>query len=175
MKGLLKTAIRDDNPVLFVEHQMVYLEKGVVPEKEEYTVPFGEARIAREGKDFTIIAYSNMVSRALAAAEILEKEDGIQTEVVDPRTLVPLDVKTIAGSVNKTGRAAVVVQASYTGSFASHMSHEITRSCFKNMKGPVRIISSYDVTPPMSHPLEIENMPSPERIARSVREEIKSG
>ena len=175
MKGLLKTAIRDDNPVLFIEHQMVYLEKGVVPEKEDYTIPFGKARVAREGRDFTIVAYSNMVSRSLAAAGILEKEDGIQVEVVDPRTLVPLDVKTINESVNKTGRAAVVVQASYTGSFASHISHEITRGCFKNMKGPVRIVSSYDVTPPMSHTLEIENMPSPERIARSVREELKGG
>ena len=171
---MLKTAIRDDNPVLFVEHQMVYLEKSAVPENEEYTIPLGEARIAREGKDFTIVAYSNMVSRSLAAAEILEKEDGIQAEVVDPRTLVPLDVKTICESVNKTGRAAVVVQANYTGSYASHISHEITRGCFKNMKGPVRIISSYDVTPPMAYPLEIENMPSAERIARSVREELSS-
>jgi 2-oxoisovalerate dehydrogenase E1 component len=175
MKGLLKTAIRDDNPVLFVEHQMVYLEKAAVPDNEEYTIPLGEARIAREGKDFTIVAYSNMVSRSLAAAEILEKEDGIQAEVVDPRTLVPLDVKMIADSVKKTGRAAIVVQANYTGSYASHISHEITRSCFKDMKGPVRIISSYDITPPMAYPLEVENMPSPERIARSVREELKNG
>jgi 2-oxoisovalerate dehydrogenase E1 component len=124
MKGLLKTAIRDDNPVFFVEHQMVYLEKGVVPENKDYTVPIGKASVVRKGQDITVIAYSNMVSRTLAAAEILEKEDGIGVEVVDPRTLVPLDVGTISYSVRRTGRAAIVVQANYTGSFASHISHE---------------------------------------------------
>ncbi len=173
MKGLLKTAIRDDNPVFFIEHQMVYLEKAVVPAGEDYTIPFGQARIVREGKDISVVAYSNMVSRALAAAEILDKEDGVRVEVVDPRTLVPLDKKTIADSVNKTGRAVIVTQASYTGSFASHISHEITRSCFGNMKCPVRIVSSYDITPPMSHVLEVENMPDADRIAVGIRETLK--
>lgn len=173
MKGLLKTAIRDDNPVFFIEHQMVYLEKGVVPAGEDYTIPFGKARVVREGKDITVVALSNMVSRTLEAAEILEKEDGVQVEIVDPRTLVPLDVEGMAKSVNRTGRAAVVLQAYYTASFASHISHEITRACFKNMKAPVRIISSYDITPPMAHPLEVENMPNPDRIARSIRETLK--
>ncbi len=173
MKGLLKTAIRDDNPVCFIEHQWVYLEKAVVPVGVDYTIPFGEANVVRDGKDITVVAYSNMVSRSLAAAEILEREDGVQVEIVDPRTLVPLDVKTIADSVNKTGRAVIITQAPYTGSFASHISHEITRSSFKNMKCPVRIISGYDVPPPMSHPLEVENMPSPERIARGIRDTLK--
>ena len=173
MKGLLKTAIRDDNPVFFIEHQMVYLEKGVVPAGEDYTIPFGKARVMREGKDITVVALSNMVSRTLRAAEILEKEDGVQVEVVDPRTLVPLDVEGMAKSVNRTGRAAIVLQAYYTASFASHISHEITRACFKNMKAPVRIISSYDITPPMAHPLEVENMPNPDRIVRSIRETLK--
>jgi 2-oxoisovalerate dehydrogenase E1 component len=172
MKGLLKTAIRDDNPVFFIEHQWVYLEKAVVPRDEEYTIPFGKARIAKEGKDITVVALSNMVSKSLEAAEILEKEDGVQVEVIDPRTLVPLDVEGLAKSVNRTGRAAVVLQAYYTGSYASHISHEITRACFKKMQAPVRIISSYDITPPMAHPLEVENMPSPERIVRSIRETL---
>jgi 2-oxoisovalerate dehydrogenase E1 component len=172
MKGLLKTAIRDDNPVFFIEHQLVYLDKAVVPAGEDYTIPFGQARIAREGRDITVVAISNMVSRALQAAQILEKEDGVRVEVVDPRTLVPLDVATLAKSVNKTGRAAIVLQAYYTGSYASHISHEITRACFKNMKCPVRIISSYDITPPMAYPLETENMPNPARIVRSVRETL---
>ncbi|MFW6138854.1 MAG: alpha-ketoacid dehydrogenase subunit alpha/beta [Spirochaetota bacterium] len=172
MKGLLKTAIRDDNPVMFIEHQMVYLEKAVVPEGEDYTIPFGQARVAREGKDITVIAYSNMVSRALAAAEKLEKEHGVSVEVVDPRTLVPLDLETLSGSVNKTGRAAVVVQANYTGSYASHISHEVTRNCFHKMKHPVRIVSSYDITPPMAYPLEVENMPNIERISKSIMETI---
>jgi len=172
MKGLLKTAIRDDNPVFFIEHQWVYLEKEVVPEGEDYTIPFGQARIVKEGKDITVVALSNMVSKALQAAEILEKEDGVQVEVIDPRTLVPLDVETLAKSVNKTSGAAIVLQAYYTGSYASHISHEITRASFKNMKRPVRIISGYDITPPMAYPLETENMPSPERIVRSIREEL---
>lgn len=172
MKGLLKTAIRDNNPVFFIEHQMVYLEKGVVPEDEDYTVPFGKAHILRKGKDMTVIAYSNMVTRVVAAADILEKEDGVQIEIIDPRTLVPLDMQTIAESVNRTGRAAVVVQANYTGSFASHISHEIQRNCLHRLHTPVRIVSGYDITPPMSYPLEVENMPNPDRIARSIRETL---
>jgi 2-oxoisovalerate dehydrogenase E1 component len=171
MKGLLKTAIRDDNPVVFIEHQWVYLEKAVVP-KEEYLMPFGEARIARKGKDITAVAYSHMVSRTLSAAEILEKEDGITVEVVDLRTLVPMDITTVAGSVNKTGKAVVVTQSPYTGSFAAFISHEISRNCFNSMKAPVRIVSSYDVPPPMSYSLEKENMPSAERIAQSIKETL---
>jgi pyruvate/2-oxoglutarate/acetoin dehydrogenase E1 component len=172
MKGLLKTAIRDDNPVFFIEHQMVYLEKGVVPENKDYTVPIGKASVVRKGKDITVIAYSNMVSRTLAAAEILEKADGIGVEVVDPRTLVPLDVGTISDSVRRTGRAAIVVQANYTGSFASHISHEIQRNCLKKLQTPVRIISGYDITPPMAYTLEVENMPGIVRIVKSVRESM---
>jgi 2-oxoisovalerate dehydrogenase E1 component len=171
LKGLLKTAIRDDNPVCVIEHQWVYLEKAVVPENKEYTIPFGQANIVREGKDLTVVAYSQMVNVVKEAAKRLEGE-GIDIEIVDPRTLVPLDVKTILDSVKKTGRALIVTQAPYTGGFSSHISHEITRGCFKEMKCPVRIVSGYDVPPPMSHPLEVENMPDEERIARGVRETL---
>ncbi len=171
LKGLLKTAIRDDNPVCFIEHQWVYLEKSVVPENEEYTIPFGQANIVREGKDITVVAYSQMVNIIKKAAGILAGE-GIEIEIVDPRTLVPLDIKTIAQSVRKTGRAVIVTQAPYTGSFSSHISHEITKNCFKELKCPVRIVSGYDVPPPMSHPLEVENMPDAERIARGVKETL---
>jgi len=170
LKGLLKTAIRDDNPVCVIEHQWVYLEKSVVPE-EEYTIPFGQANVVREGKGLTVVAYSQMVNVAKEAAGLLAKE-GIDIEIVDPRTLVPLDVATIVKSVKKTGRVVVVTQAPYTGGFASHISHEITRSCFREMKCPVRIVSGYDVPPPMAHPLEVENMPNAERIARGVRETL---
>jgi pyruvate/2-oxoglutarate/acetoin dehydrogenase E1 component len=168
MMGLFKTAIRDDNPVVFIEHQWVYLEKAAVPE-EEYLVPFGQAAVAREGADITVIAYSHMVSRALTAAELLAEKDGIQAEVVDPRTLVPLDVKTLAASVNKTGRAVVVTQSPYTGSFACCISHEISAHCFGKLQSPVRIISSYDVPPPMAYSLERECMPSVDRIADEIR------
>jgi len=170
-KGLLKTAIRDDNPVIFIEHQWVYLEKAVVPE-EEYLIPFGKANIAREGKDITVVAYSHMVSRALEAADILGRQDGIQVEVVDPRTLIPLDISTIAASVNKTGRAVVVTQSPYTGSFSCYISHEISKNCFKKLKAPVRIISSYDIPPPMAYSLERECMPSVERIANGIQETL---
>jgi len=172
LKGLLKTAIRDDNPVVVIEHQWVYLEKAVVPEGVEYTIPLGQANIVREGNDITVVAYSNMVGRSLEAAELLEKEDGVKVEVVDPRSLVPLDVKTISASVKKTGRVVVVTQAPYTGGFASHISHEIQKNSFKQMKCPVRIVSGYDVPPPMSFPLETENMPTPERIAKGIRETL---
>jgi pyruvate/2-oxoglutarate/acetoin dehydrogenase E1 component len=160
--------------VFFIEHQMVYLQKDVVPAGEEYTIPFGKARVVRDGKDITVVALSNMVSRVIEAADILEKEDGVQVEIIDPRTLVPLDVRTMADSVKKTGRAAVVLQAFYTASFGSHLSHEITRAAFKRMKAPVRIISSYDITPPMAHSLEQENMPQPDRIVRSIRETLSA-
>lgn len=170
LKGLLKTAIRDDNPVCVIEHQWVYLEKNVVPE-EEYTIPFGQANVVREGKDITVVAYSQMVNITKEAAELLTQE-GIDVEIVDPRTLVPLDVETIAKSVKKTGRGVIVTQAPYTGGFASHISHEITRNCFSDMKCPVRIVSGYDVPPPMSHPLEVENMPNAERIARGIKEAL---
>ena len=172
VKGLLKTAIRDDNPVLFIEHQMLYVDKGEVPKGVDYTIPFGQARIAREGRDITVVAYSNIIKNVLSAAEILEKEDGVSVEVVDPRTLVPLDIDTIAKSVNKTGRAVVVNQAPYTGSFASHISHEIQQNSFKNLKAPVRVVAAYDVPPPMARPLELENIPSVERILKNVRETL---
>lgn len=170
LKGLLKTAIRDDNPVCVIEHQWVYLEKNVVPE-EEYTIPFGQANVVREGKDITVVAYSQMVNITKEAAELLEGE-GIDVEIVDPRTLVPLDVETITKSVKKTGRAMIVTQAPYTGGFSSHISHEITRKAFGYMECPVRIVSGYDVPPPMAHPLEVENMPNAERVARGIKETL---
>jgi 2-oxoisovalerate dehydrogenase E1 component len=174
LKGLLKSAIRDDNPVFFIEHQWVYLEKAVVP-VEEYTLPIGVGRVARRGSDITVVCYSNMVSRALAAAEKLQAEDGISVEVVDPRTLVPLDIQLLSRSVKKTGRALIVVQAVYTGGYASHISHEIARSSFASLKQPVRILSAYDVSPPMAYPLESENIPSVDKIVRTIRQELKAG
>ncbi len=171
MKGLLKSAIREDNPVFFIEHQWVYLEKAVVP-LEEYTVPIGVAKVVREGTDMTVVCYSNMVPRVLAAAQRLQAEDGIDIEVVDPRTLVPLDIDLISRSVKKTGRAMIVVQAVYTGGYASHISHEIARTSFGSLAAPVKILSAYDVPPPMAYPLEVENIPSVEKIVRVIKEEL---
>jgi len=169
-KGLLKTAIRDDNPVIFIEHQLLYTEKGVVPE-EEYTVPIGEAVVRREGKDITIVAYLKMAQVALEAAELLAAE-GIEAEVVDPRTLIPLDVETIGASVKKTGRLLVVCQAPKTGCFGEHIAYQAQEIAFSSLKGPAQIVAAYDIPPPMAHTLESENLPSPERVALMAKEMV---
>jgi len=172
VKGLLKAAIRDDNPVIFIEHQHCYTEKGEVPE-EEYTLPLGEANVVREGSDATIIAYSYMLLRAMEAVEQLA-EEGIDVEVVDPRTLIPLDEETIARSVGKTGKALIVQQAPYIGGFGEHIAHRIMERCWDDLEAPVRIVAAHDVPPPMAAPLENENIPSVAKIAERVRELVRS-
>ncbi|MCK5095709.1 MAG: dehydrogenase E1 component subunit alpha/beta [Spirochaetes bacterium] len=168
VKGLLKTAIRDDNPVFFIEHQHLYIEKDVVPE-EEYTIPFGKGVIRREGKDITVISYSHQLKACIEAAEILEKEDGLDVEIVDPRTLVPLDEGLIVRSVKKTGRAVVVVQAPGRGSFGEHIINRIQENAFESLKGPIKLLSAYEVPPPMSASLERENLPDAEKIVNNIR------
>jgi 2-oxoisovalerate dehydrogenase E1 component len=163
-KGLLKSAIRDDNPVIFIEHQLLYTEKGEVPE-EEYTVPLGEAAVRRAGSDITIVAYLHMAQVALNAAELLA-EDGIGAEVIDPRTLIPFDAETVAESVKKTGRLLVVCQAPKTGCFAEHIVYRAQELAFASMNTPAQICAAYDIPPPMAHTLETENHPSPEKVAR---------
>ena len=172
LKGLLKTAIRDDNPVFFIEHQHLYIEKDVVPE-EEYTIPLGEGMIRREGKDITLISYSHQLKACIEAAAVLEKEDGISVEIVDPRTLVPLDVDLIVGSVRKTGRAVVVIQAPGKGSYGEHIINKIQEHAFSSLKGPIKLISAYEVPPPMSAVLEHENLPDAQKIARNIRKMLK--
>lgn len=172
-KGLLKTAIRDDNPVFFIEHQHLYIEKDVVPE-QEYTIPFGKGVIRREGKDITLVSYSFQLKACIEAAQILQKEDGISVEIIDPRTLVPLDVDLIVGSVKKTGRAVVVVQAPGRGSFGEHIINKVQENAFESLKGPIKLIAAHEVPPPMSAPLERENLPSAGKIARNIREMLGS-
>jgi 2-oxoisovalerate dehydrogenase E1 component len=171
-KGLLKTAIRDDNPVVFIEHQLLYADLGVVPE-EEYFVPFGEASVLREGNDVTLISYLFMLKHTLKAAEMLQEKDGIEAEVIDLRTLVPLDTATVCRSVEKTGRCGLVIQAPLVSSFAEHVAYEVQRQAFRALERPVEIISAYAVPPPMAAPLENENIPSPERICRSVQQMVR--
>jgi len=169
-KGLLKSAIRDDNPVIFIEHQLLYTEKGEVPE-EEYTVPIGKAAVRREGKDITIVAYLKMALVAMEAAEILAA-DGIEAEIIDPRTLIPLDAETIAASVKKTGQLLVVCQAPKTGCFGEHIVYRAQELAFSSLKGPGQIVAAYDVPPPMAQTLESENFPSPEKVARVAKEMV---
>lgn len=167
-KGLLKTAIRDNDPVIFIEHQLLYTERGVVPE-EEYLIPFGKANVRREGKDLTIVAYSRMVDVALAAAEQLAAE-GIEAEVIDPRTLIPFDYDAVTASVQKTGRALLLSQAPETGCFPEHIAYQVQKRAWQSLKAPVRIVAAYNVPPPMSQVLEQENLPDAAKVARNARE-----
>ncbi|MFC2144789.1 alpha-ketoacid dehydrogenase subunit beta [Actinomycetota bacterium] len=168
VKGLLKTAIRDDNPVVFLEHKMIYLIKGEVPE-EEYTIPFGEADIKREGSDITVVAYSNMLFKSLEAAKELEKE-GISCEVVDPRTLVPLDIDTIIESVKKTGRLVVVTEACKRGSVASDISAKVTEKAFDWLDAPVKIVAGLNTPIPYNSTLEQASIPHTKDIVAAVKE-----
>jgi len=167
VKGLLKTAIRDDNPVIFIEHKMIYLLKSEVPE-EEYTIPFGKADIKKQGKDITIVAYSNMLFKALEAAAELEKE-GIGCEVIDPRTLVPLDMDCILDSVKKTGRLVVVTEACKRGSVASDISAKVTERAFDWLDGPVIIVAGLNTPIPYNSTLEKASIPHKKDIIAAVK------
>jgi acetoin:2,6-dichlorophenolindophenol oxidoreductase subunit beta len=165
-KGLLKTAIRDDNPVIILEHQQLMKTKGPVPE-EEYLLPLGQAEIVREGKDLTVVATSLMVTRVLNAAKELEKYN-IDIEVIDPRTLNPLDKKTILSSVQKTGRLLVVHQASRTSGFGAEIGAMVAEEGFEHLVSPIRRIGSYDVPVPFSPQMEDFVIPSEQKIVKEI-------
>ena len=168
-KGLLVSSIRDDNPVVFCEAKLSYVTgKGSVPE-ELYAIALGQADVKREGDDVTVIATMAMVPRALAAAEILARE-GVSVEVVDPRTLRPLDEDTILSSVRKTSRALVVHEAWTTGGFGAEVSALIADKAFLDLDAPVRRLGAPDVPMPYNDALERATIPSVERIATSIRE-----
>jgi len=169
-KGLLKSAIRDNNPVMFFEHKVLYNTTGEVPEGD-YTVPFGRAAVKREGRHATVIATSWMVLKALEAAKILE-EEGIDTEVIDPRTLVPLDIETILASVKKTGRAVVVHEAHETCGIGAEIGFLISERAFAWLDAPVKRVTSAQTPVPYSRKLEQLTVPSPERIAAAVKESL---
>ncbi|MCJ7605820.1 MAG: alpha-ketoacid dehydrogenase subunit beta [Dehalococcoidales bacterium] len=170
MKGLLKTAIRDNNPVISFEHMTLGPMEGEVPE-EEYTIPFGEAVVRREGTDVTVVALSNMMHVSLAVAEMLA-EEGISVEVIDPRTLVPLDKETIKKSVAKTGRLVVVDEACITCSAAAEITALVAedRELFSLLKSAPKRVCGADVPIPYSPPMENFALPGPEDVAAGVRE-----
>jgi len=170
-KGLLKAAIRDDNPVMFIEHKMLYGVEGYVPD-EDYIIPFGVADVKREGSDVTVITYSRMVQRALEAAEQLA-EGGISVEVIDLRTLKPLDMDTVAASVKKTGRAVGVTEACKTGSFVSELAARIQEELFDWLDAPVVRVCAADVPIPMSEPLEDAAIPNVETIIAGIRQVLR--
>ncbi len=166
-KGLLKTAIRDDNPVLFFEDKMMYNDSGLVPEEDDFLIPFGEAAIEREGDDLTIVATSSMVSAALGAAEKLA-DQGLQAEVVDPRTLVPLDKETLVASVRKTGYAVVVDEGVERYGATAELASLLNSEAFDWLDAPVLRIGAADVPIPFSPTLELPTIPSEERIVEVV-------
>jgi pyruvate/2-oxoglutarate/acetoin dehydrogenase E1 component len=170
-KGLMATAIRDDNPVVYLHNYMLTLEHGEVPDGE-YLVPFGKAEIRRTGGDVTVIATGWMVPRALAAAEQLAKE-GINADVIDPRTVAPLDLETILKSVDKTGRVVLVDQATRHASVSGMIAADIAEHRFESLKAPIVQVTAADTTIPYSQPLEAYVIPDEARIAAAVRKVLK--
>jgi pyruvate dehydrogenase E1 component beta subunit len=167
-KGLLKTAIRDDNPVVFIEDKMDYTVKGEVPDGE-HLIPFGVADVKRSGEDVTIVATSSMVRVALAAAEQLSA-DGISAEVIDPRTLVPLDEDALVRSAEKTGRVIVVDEGHRRYGVSAELAAVIADRAFYSLDAPVKRLGAMDVPIPFSPPLEDETVPTPDSVAAAARE-----
>ena len=166
-KGLMTAAIRDDNPVVYLHHYMLTLDKGEVPDGE-YVVPIGVADVKHTGSDITIVATGWMVKKSLAAADRLAKE-GISAEVVDPRTLAPLDVKTIIESVKKTGRLVLVDQAPRHSSAAAVIAGEVAEHGFEYLRAPVKMVTALDTPVPYSEPLENHILPNEDKIVAAVK------
>lgn len=167
-KGLLKSAIRDPNPVVFIEDMMLYFMTGPVPE-EEYLIPIGQADIKRQGKDVTVVTWSKMLGVALRAAGQLARE-GIDMEIVDLRTLVPLDKETILSSVRKTGRLVVLHEATRTGGFAGEVAALVMEEAFTSLQAPLRRVTGPDIPVPASPPLEQFYIPNEEKLITAVKQ-----
>jgi pyruvate dehydrogenase E1 component beta subunit len=170
-KGLLKTAIRDNNPVVIFEDKLMYQDKAPVPE-EEYLIPFGEAHVKREGTDITFVATSSMVQVAMKAAALLEAE-GISAEVIDPRTIVPLDEETILASVRKTSRAIVIDEGHQNFGVTAEIAARISEKCFYHLDAPVQRMGAMDVPVPFSPALEDLTVPTPDSVAARARAVVR--
>ena len=171
-KGLLKSAIRDNNPVLFFEHKFLYRRiKEEIP-ADDYTVPLGKAIVRREGKDLTIATYAAMMHTSLEAAALLEKE-GIDVEVVDLRTLLPLDKETLVASVKKTNKLLVVHEDTRTGGIAGEIAAVVCEEAFEDLDGPILRVTALDTPVPYAPPLEERYLPNAQKIAAAARELAK--
>ena len=166
-RGLLKTAIRDDNPVMFIEHKLLYATKGLVPDGE-YLIPLGQADIKRKGKDVTIVAVSYMVMKALKAAERLAREN-IEAEVIDLRTIVPLDLETLLQSVRRTNRVVVVHEGCRRGGIGAEIASQIQEEAFDFLDAPIQRVGALSVPIPYSEPLENAVIPGEEDIIKAVK------
>lgn len=167
-KGLLKTAIRDPNPVVFIEGETLYNDKGEVPDDEDFTLPLGVADIKREGTDVTLIAWSAAINICLAAADDLATQ-GISAEVIDPRTLRPLDVGALAESVKKTGRAVIVEIGWPVAGFGAEIAYQMQRECLDYLDAPIDRVTSDDVPMPYARNLELEVLPQPGDVIGAVK------
>jgi len=168
VKGMLKTAIRDDNAVIFIEHQLLYGDRGEVPKDENFTVPFGKAAVRREGKDVTLIAYSFMAKVAQQAADKLA-EQGISAEVIDLRSLIPMDSETVVQSIKKTHFGVVISQACGTNCFGEHIAFEIQKKAFDYLDAPIELVAAPDCPPPMAPTLEEAFMPNAAKVCTRVK------
>lgn len=166
-RGMLKTAVRDDNPVIFTENPGLYGIKGDVPDDPEFTVPFGLANVVREGKDVSLIAYSRMVHVCLHAADQLAR-DGIDAEVVDVRSLLPLDTNTLYASVAKTHRAVVVYEDWRSGGFGAEIAARIGEDCFDDLDSPVGRVGGLNVPMPYARNLELQCIPNEDDVVAAV-------
>jgi pyruvate dehydrogenase E1 component beta subunit len=167
-KGLLKSSIRDDNPVIFIEAETLYNVKGEVPEDPDFTIPLGKAIVRREGTDVTVIAYMGMMYRALEAAEELSKE-GISVELVDPRTLRPMDTETIISSVRKTHRVVVVEAGAGFAGMGSEIAASVTEQAFDDLDAPVERVTGANAPMPYARNLERLKTPSKDKIVAAIR------
>ena len=169
-KGLLKSAIRSDNPILFCEHKQLYQTKGEVPEGD-YTIPIGVADVKRQGKDVTVIAVGLMVRRALEAAEILAKE-GISVEVIDPRTLVPFDKETTFNSIRKTHHVVIAEESNKTAGIGAELAAMIQEEMYDELDGPISRVAALDIPMPYNITLEKHVIPDAAKIAQAVRDQL---
>ena len=167
-KGLFATAIRSDDPVLFLEHKSLIFNKGQVPE-EDYAIPFGQARIAQKGTDCTVVAIGSMVDKTLSACASLAAE-GVSVEVVDPRTVAPLDMETILASVHKTGRLLVVDETFQPCGIGAEIAAQVVDRGFDDLDAPIRRLNGAHAPTPYSPPLESAIVPNPQSIAQSIRD-----
>jgi pyruvate dehydrogenase E1 component beta subunit len=170
-KGLLLAAIEDDNPVLFFEHRKILATRGDVPE-EEYSIPIGKAKVWRDGKDVTILGTSWSSHQALSAANLLEKE-GISAEVIDLRSLKPLDKETIFQSIGKTGRLVIVEEGRKCGGYGAEIAATVAEECLDCLDAPIQRVASIDAPVPFSPPLEGRYLPSEARIVEAARKILR--
>src|SRR3954462_71682 len=165
-KGLLKSAIRDNDPVFFLENTILYGDKGEVPD-EEYIIPLGKADVKRQGTDLTIVTYGRSVLHSLAAADLLEKEHDVSVEVVDLRSIRPLDIDTVLASIAKTHRVLIVEEQKPFCSVGSQLAYMIQREAFDELDGPVHRLATVDAPAIYSPPVETEQLPNPQRVLKA--------